>query len=101
MIGASERRDEALIFATIAILWVLGSMALIGPVALTVAAITMTGVVLAGCRIIGAFVVVGTGAAIGMLLWGDLTAGCSNPSRPWSPSIKSICSKAADLTSMA
>ena len=70
MIGASERRDEALIFATIAILWGLGSMALIGPVALTVAAITMVGVVLAGCRIIGAFVVVGIGAALGMLLWG-------------------------------
>ena len=46
-------------FAGVAILWVMGSMALIGPVALTVATITMTGTIIAGCQIIGALVIIG------------------------------------------
>ena len=70
MSGGADQRDEALMFAGVAILWVMGSMALIGPVALTVATITMIGTIIAGCQIAGALVLIGMGAAVGMLLWG-------------------------------
>ena len=70
MSATADQRDEALMFAGVAILWVMGSMALIGPVALTIAAITMTGTIIAGCQIVGALVVIGVGAAVGILLWG-------------------------------
>ncbi len=70
MIKASERREDALIFAAIALLWVMGSMALLGPVALTVAAITMASAFVFGVQIVGALVITCLGAAIGILIWG-------------------------------
>ena len=70
MSGAADKRDEALIFAAVATLWVLGSMALIGPVALTVATIILSGAIIAGFQIFGALAVIGLGAAAGILLWG-------------------------------
>ena len=53
MINPSERRDEALAFAVLAILWVLGTMALLGPVALGIAGVTMIGALLLGWHIRG------------------------------------------------
>ena len=70
MMSPSERRDEALAFTALAILWVLGTMALLGPVALLVAAVTMIGALVMGWHIQGGLLIAGVGAALGMVLWG-------------------------------
>ncbi len=70
MISPPERRDEALAFAALALLWVLGTMALLGPVALSMAVVTMIGALLLGWHIRGGLLIAGVGAGLGSLLWG-------------------------------
>ena len=70
MISPSERRDEALAFAALAILWVIGTMALLGPIALGIAGVTMVSALLLGWHIRGGLIVAGVGAGLGTLLWG-------------------------------
>jgi len=70
MINASERREDALIFSGVALLWVFASMCLLGPVGLTAAAITMVSALAFGLQIIGALVISCVAAASGILLWG-------------------------------
>ena len=70
MINPSERRDEALAFVAVAILWVLGTMALLGPVALLIAGVTMIGALIMGWHIRGGLLIAAAGAGLGMLLWG-------------------------------
>jgi len=48
MSGGADRRDEAFAFAAAGVTWVLGTMALIGPVALLVALVTMVGILISG-----------------------------------------------------
>ena len=63
-------RDEAFAFAAVAVLWVLGSMALLGPVGLMVAGVTIVLAFLFDLHIIGGILTAAIGAGIGMLLWG-------------------------------
>ena len=73
MMNASERRDDTLIFAALAILWIIGSMALLGPVALSVAAVVMTSAFVFSLKIVGSLVISCIGAAAGILIWGPDT----------------------------
>ena len=70
MSDQKDRRDDALVFAAVAILWVLITMALLGPVGLTVAGLTMVVALVSGCHIAGGIVIAGLGAVAGILLWG-------------------------------
>ena len=70
MMSLSEKRDEALAFAALALLWGLGTMALLGPVALLVAAATMIGALVLGWHIRGGLLIAGIGAGLGGVLWG-------------------------------
>jgi type IV secretory pathway TraG/TraD family ATPase VirD4 len=70
MMSPSERRDEALAFAILAILWVLGTMALLGPVALVIAGVTMIGAFVMSWHIRGGLIIAVVGIGLGSMLWG-------------------------------
>ena len=70
MIQASERREDALIFAAVGGLWVAGSMVLMGPIGILGAALTMMSLLIFAQKIPGAIIVAGLGAVSGVLIWG-------------------------------
>lgn len=70
MSGGGDRRDEAFAFAAVGVTWVFGTMALIGPVALLVAVVTMSGILIAGYDERISLLTSAAGVGLGSLLWG-------------------------------
>ena len=67
--SVSSKKDEQLM-AVMAVLWILGSMAMLGPVGLAAAAtIVFVAAMLCGLHLIGGITICATGAGLGFILW--------------------------------
>lgn len=66
--SVSAKRDDQLM-AVMAVLWTLGSMAMLGPVGLTAATIVFFGALLFGLHVIGGIIISAAGAGLGFALW--------------------------------
>ena len=67
-VGAASKDDEQLM-AVMAVLWLLGSMAMLGPVGLAAATITFVAAMLFGLELVGGMLIGAIGAGIGFILW--------------------------------
>ena len=66
--SAGVKKDEQLM-AVMAVLWILGSMAMLGPVGLAAATIVFVAAMLFGLHLIGGIIISAAGAGLGLVLW--------------------------------
>ena len=66
--SASAKQDEQLM-AVMTVLWILGSMAMLGPVGLAAATMAFVTAMLLGLHLIGGILISATGAGFGFTLW--------------------------------
>ena len=66
--GAGGKDDEQLM-AVMAVLWLLGSMAMLGPVGLAAATMAFVAAMLFGLELIGGMLIAAGGAGLGLLIW--------------------------------
>ncbi|MEM8952007.1 MAG: hypothetical protein AAGC99_22070 [Pseudomonadota bacterium] len=68
LMSVSAKKDEQLM-VVMAVLWILGSMAMLGPVGLTAATIVFVAAMLSGLHLIGGIIISAAGAGLGFILW--------------------------------
>jgi len=68
LMSVSAKKDEQLM-AVMAVLWILGSMAMLGPVGLAAATIVFVAAMLFGLHLAGGIMIGTAGAVLGFALW--------------------------------
>ena len=68
MSASAGGKDDEQLMAVIAVLWFLGSIAMIGPVGLAAATIVFVGAMLFGLELIGGMLIGAAGAGIGFIV---------------------------------